>query len=102
MTVDYEQKGEIIKVRMTGELDEHTAGHVRSSLDNLIETKRFRCLVLDFGDVGFMDSTGVGIVLGRYKKLKKTGQSLLIKNPNSQVRKVFKSCGLLEIIETEN
>lgn len=100
MTVDYEQNGEVIKVRLTGELDEHTANLVRSSLDNLIDTKRFRYLLLDFNGVSFMDSTGVGIVLGRYKKLKKAGQGLIIKNPNSQVKKVFKSCGLLEIIET--
>ncbi|MDD4840012.1 MAG: anti-sigma factor antagonist [Clostridia bacterium] len=101
MTVDYEQLGDVLYARLSGELDEHTASSVRASLDNLIEVKHFRCLVLDFKDVDFMDSTGVGMVLGRFKKLKKSGKSLLLKRPNSQVLKVFKSCGLLEILETE-
>jgi stage II sporulation protein AA (anti-sigma F factor antagonist) len=99
MALEYVQTGDILYANLSGELDEYTAADVRQSLDSLISSKRFRCLVLDFRNVAFMDSTGVGIVLGRYKKLKKNGQALLIKNPNSQVYKVFKTCGLQDILD---
>lgn len=99
MAVEFEQIGDILYARLSGELDEFNADNIRNSLDSLINMKRFKCMVLDFKLVSFMDSTGVGLILGRYNKLKKNGQSLLIKHPSNQVFKVFKTCGLQEIMD---
>lgn len=91
--------GDGICAQLSGELDEYSAEYVRISLDELLQdlsgTKK---LILDFSDVSFMDSTGIGMLLGRYNKFSKCDVDLFIKNPTSYVNRIFEMTGIYQII----
>ena len=83
---------------LSGELDHHSAGDFKQQLDDVIRDIGDSDLVLDLKNLTFMDSSGLGVLLGRYKKLKSRGGSMYLKNPNSQVEKVFNVSGIYNII----
>src|SRR5574344_1466956 len=80
---------------LSGELDEHSAQSVRISLDELFDTNQF---IIDLSELDFMDSTGIGVLLGRYKKLKAKNTPIFICNPSMHAEKIFKMTGLYEIM----
>ena len=88
-----------LKISLDGELDERSARETREYLDRNIKENRFDRLILDFGEVKFMDSTGIGVLLGRYKQLKNEGQELCVTRVNDQIDKVFRISGLYQIIK---
>ena len=88
MSVKITQNGEVVTAYLEGEIDHHSAGELRREID---------CptmLVLDFKDVTFMDSSGIGLVMGRYKLLKPLGAELHVTNTSPQIGKVMKLAGL--------
>ena len=89
----------VIIVNLTGELDENSAAATRDFLDNRIRENRYDRMILDFSNVSFMDSTGIGVLLGRYKKLSDAGGELCVRNLNMQIDKVFRISGLYQIIK---
>ncbi len=91
--------GDGILAELSGELDEYSAEYVRISLDDLlIDLKDAKKLILDFSNVSFMDSTGIGMLLGRYNKFSKCDVGLFIKNPTSYVNRIFEMTGIYQII----
>ena len=92
------QKG-VMTISLIGELDEKSAHETREYLDNTINHYRFEKLVLDFAEVGFMDSTGIGVLLGRYKRIRSLGAELCVCGIKPQVDKVFRISGLYQIIK---
>ena len=85
-------------VVLRGELDEHSAQSVRISLDEMFEGEGFNQVIIDLSELDFMDSTGIGVMLGRYKKLKSKNKPIFICNPSTHAEKIFKMTGLYEII----
>lgn len=85
-------------IGLSGELDECTANYTRSAMDELIVDNSFKKLVVDMRGLEFMDSTGIGVLIGRYKKLKSKNILMYVVNPNSHIEKIFKMSGLYEII----
>lgn len=85
-------------VVLSGELDEYSATEVRLTLDELFEKEGFNQVIVDLSELEFMDSTGVGVMLGRYKKLKGKNVPIFICNPSSHAEKIFKMTGLYEIM----
>ncbi len=84
--------------KISGELDHHTAQAVRRKLDDAIEKEGVRDIVLDFKNLRFMDSSGIGVLLGRYKLLKKKGGKIYVKNISRQVDKIFTISGLYQVL----
>ena len=84
------------KIALTGELDHHTASEWRDKLDRQIGAKK-QDILLDFAGVTLMDSSGIGLVIGRYKKLKERGCTLYVTNLNKQIDRVFSLSGLYNI-----
>lgn len=91
--------GGVITVSLEGELDEKSARETREYLDQTIRERRFDSMILDFTKVPFMDSTGIGVLLGRYKRLKSEGIPLYVQGINQQIDKVFRVSGLYQIIK---
>ena len=60
----------VLYVVLEGELDEHNADYTRNTLDSLFDRLNFKQVIIDLNELGFMDSTGIGVMIGRYKKLK--------------------------------
>ena len=70
MSAKIEYKEKEIRVCLSGEIDHHSAALIRASIDDVIIQKHPALLTLDFSDVTFLDSSGIGLVMGRYKLLK--------------------------------
>ncbi len=100
MEIKYINKDDSILAELSGELDECSAEYVRISLDDLLKnlTSTKTKLVLDFSKVSFMDSTGIGVLLGRYNKFSKYDIGMYIKNPTSYVNRIFEMTGIYQII----
>ena len=94
MSVSIAVKGEVITAYLSGEIDHHTAREMRETIDKAIELNMPTLLVMDFSDIGFMDSSGIGLVMGRYRTLIKMGAALHISGASSQLCKVMKLAGL--------
>ena len=86
-------------ILLSGELDEYTAQSVRKNLDVLLDTQKgYVQIVMDLSELTFMDSTGVGVLIGRYKKLKTKNQQIYITNPSTHAEKIFLMSGLYQIM----
>ncbi len=92
-------KGDTITVYLSGELDHHSAESVRQELEGLISSPRVKNLVLDLSRLSFMDSSGIGVVLGRYKTLAKRGGTVAVREPTAHVNRIFSMSGLYQIVE---
>ena len=79
---------------LSGEIDHHNAPLLRAEIDNALERLRPEELVLDFGEVSFMDSSGIGLVIGRCKLMKDIGGRVMINNTSASIKKVMKLAGL--------
>ncbi len=88
----------VMYVVLDGELDEHTAKYTTAMLDRLFEQGDFRQIIIDLSELTFMDSTGIGVLIGRYKKMKKKGIGIFVTNPSYHAEKIFKLTGLYEIM----
>lgn len=99
MQVKLAEYADATVVRLDGELDEHTAAQVRQAVDMAIDMCRQKTFVFDFSKLAFMDSTGIGMLLGRYKKLKSRGIEAKIFSPNRQVDKILQTAGIYSIIK---
>ncbi|MGN1080967.1 MAG: anti-sigma factor antagonist [Acutalibacteraceae bacterium] len=94
-----EESEEVVTAYICGEIDHHIAKELRDEIDKSIETYRPELLILDFRDVTFMDSSGIGLVMGRYKKVREYGGKTEISNPSPQIAKVMKIAGLDRLAE---
>lgn len=86
-------------ILLSGELDEYTAPTVRKNLDAILDTQKgFVQIVMDLSELTFMDSTGVGVLIGRYKKMREYNKPIFITNPSRNAERIFKMAGLYEIM----
>lgn len=88
-----------VVVKLSGELDHYSAGAIRTELDELIADPRIKQLVLDLNDLCFMDSSGIGMLIGRYKVMSRKGGSVAVRRANPHVDRIFEMAGLYQIIE---
>lgn len=92
------QNGTAIVV-LSGEIDHHTAKNLRSELDKFVITMQPEVLAIDFSNITFMDSSGIGLIIGRYKLLKECGGQLEIHSPQPYIRRVLKLSGIERIVK---
>ena len=98
MQIISSMKNKTLYIKLSGELDEYSASHCKSKLDEAFENLGYNQIVIDLSDLTFMDSTGIGVLIGRYKKVKQNNKQIYIANPNKQIEKIFKMSGLYEIM----
>ena len=94
MSVDIHVKGDVTTAYLCGEIDHHTAASIRAAIDNAAEINMPSLLILDFTRVSFMDSSGIGLVMGRYRNLSRRGARLHITGTSPQIYKVMKLSGI--------
>ncbi len=87
-----------LTVALNGELDHFSAMNIRRELDELISDPGVRHLMLDMADLKFMDSSGIGVILGRYRILAARGGSVWVRNMNPQINRIFQLSGMAQII----
>lgn len=79
---------------LIGDIDHHTAKDMREEIDNCLERGRPKLLNLDFRDVSFMDSSGIGLVMGRYRLMQELDGEVRIYNVSSHIKRVMRLAGL--------
>ena len=98
----YVPRDKLLTLKISEEIDENCTDKLRRKIDNEITRFLPRKVIFDFSNVSFMDSAGIGMLLGRYKVIKMLGGNLELSNVNNQVRKVFEISGILKIIPIVN
>lgn len=101
MGVKIEGIGNTVTAYLEGEIDHHCAIDIREQIDSTIERLTPSVLYLDFGGVSFMDSSGIGLVMGRYRTMQLHGGKLVVTNINPHIKKIMRLAGLerLSVIE---
>lgn len=93
--------GQSLTVVIAGELDHCAAPQIRQMLDGLLEDPTVTQLTLDLENLSFMDSSGIGVLLGRLRQLQERGGTLSVKNMQPPVEKLFRLSGLHRVIGVE-
>jgi stage II sporulation protein AA (anti-sigma F factor antagonist) len=95
--VELEVAGEVLVARLFGEIDLRVADDLRRTLEQALDHFPVRHLVFDFEGVSFIDSTGLGVILGRYKRLANAGGRLGVTGLGLPVRRVLELSGILRV-----
>lgn len=88
-----------LMVRMPEEIDHHQSSYISENADKLIMGEKVNYVVFDFEDTKFMDSSGIGILMGRYKKIACFGGKVFAVNANTRIRHLLMMSGLHKIVE---
>ncbi|MBQ9080175.1 MAG: anti-sigma factor antagonist [Clostridia bacterium] len=95
---EYELCERELYVRLSGEVDHHSAVRLRQDVDALICETRPESMVLDLSEVGFMDSSGLGFIMGRYSLLRELGGTMVIADPSPATVRILELAGIKRII----
>ena len=101
MNTEFNEVDKLLYIQITEEIDHHTTEKLRRKMDYEITRFMPRKVVFDFSKVTFMDSAGIGLLIGRYKLAKMLGGSSKIINANQSVKKVLEMSGVVRIIELD-
>lgn len=100
MPVTLKSKKGVLTAFIKGEIDHHTAPAIRETIDDtFLSLENTELLVLDFGDVTFMDSSGVGLVMGRYRIASANGKKIRVDNLSDRDYKIMKMSGIEKLAE---
>ena len=95
---DSEFTGEALKIKLRGELDHHSAVAIRTQIDDMIRSKRPKSLNIDMSVIDFMDSSGLGLIMGRYAAMKDIGGELCVTDPSPRVQRIMSLAGMERMI----
>ena len=96
---EFELRGRTLFIRMHADLDHHYALQIREKADRLIEQEGIKNIIFDFTGVEFMDSSGIGMIMGRYKKVIFIGGKVGVMGVGKHVDRIFTYSGLYKIVE---
>ena len=99
MQVILKKNGRTLIAQLIGELDHHSAAEVRETLENAIKSKAIQNLIFDFSKLNFMDSSGIGVIIGRYKLIKALGGTVNVVCANRQMDRRMTMSGLKKLID---
>ncbi len=97
MPVTIKSSKDEVTAIIQGELDHHSAGEIRRSIDETVERLRPKLLKIDFSQVSFMDSSGIGLIMGRYNTMQIIGGKVEVKNPSPSIEKILKISGIQKL-----
>ena len=101
LNIELEIKVDVLCIRLGGELDHHTADELRGQVANAIEKNNIRHIVLNLEHLSFMDSSGLGVILGRYKQIKQVHGEMVVCAISPALQRIFDLSGLFKIIKME-
>lgn len=98
MQISLQIEGKTLIVALSGELDHHSAGSIRDVIEKNITKKEVRNLIFDFSKLTFMDSSGIGMIIGRYKLIRALGGQVFVVCKSDRVKKMMQMSGLTKLI----
>ncbi len=100
MHIRAKKKKDVLVVFLKGELDHHTASRVRQYIDDMLEDPTIKNIIIDMKELNFMDSSGIGVLIGRYKVVSKRGGNLGVVHIKPHIHRIFEVSGLYNILKT--
>lgn len=98
MNIEFIESGQALTIKLIGDLDHHGADENRNKIDEKIKDENINKIIIDFQKLDFIDSSGIGFVIGRYKIVRKRNGIIEIINANKKVRKILDMSGIGKII----
>ena len=95
----YEVQENCLTIFLPNELDHHNAEEIRRKADRLIEKHHIKCVIFDFTETNFMDSSGIGVIMGRYRMVHLLGGEVWAVNANERMKKILVMSGVTKIIQ---
>lgn len=99
--LDFESNGDTLVVFIKGEIDHYSAVWVRAEIDAKIAEIRPANTVFELSKIDFMDSSGIGLIMGRYARMQRLGGGVILRNPSDRVERICKLAGLERIVTIE-
>ena len=97
--LNFDFKDGTLYVSLVGEIDHHSAASTREAIDEKVLELCPKNLVLDLADAPFIDSSGLGLIMGRYQRMQELGGTLTVANPSAEHQKIFKAAGLNKLVK---
>jgi stage II sporulation protein AA (anti-sigma F factor antagonist) len=101
LAIDLNVKNDILCIKLSGELDHHTAEILRNKVSEKLDQDNILHIVLNLESLSFMDSSGLGVILGRYKQITKMGGQMIVCAISQDVKRLFEMSGMFKIIRLE-
>ena len=95
----YEVQENCLTIFLPGELDHHNAEEIRKRSDYLIDQNHIRYVIFDFTDTTFMDSSGIGVIMGRYKRIYMMGGEVCAVHTSERMKKILTMSGVTRIMQ---
>ena len=95
----YQVEENCLTIFLPGELDHHNAEEIRKGADKLIEENHIKCVIFDFQETNFMDSSGIGVIMGRYKMVYLLGGEVWAVHANERMKKILTMSGVTKLIQ---
>ena len=100
-TLDFTQEGDELTAFIKGEIDHYSAVWIRAEIDEKIAQVRPRVTILVLDGIDFMDSSGIGLIMGRYARMQRLGGILKLRDPSERVERICRLAGLERIVTIE-
>ena len=97
--MNYQVQENCLTIFLPKELDHHNAESIRKKSDRLIEKHHIKCVIFDFEETNFMDSSGIGVLMGRYRMVYLLGGEVWAINTNERMKKILTMSGVTQIIQ---
>jgi stage II sporulation protein AA (anti-sigma F factor antagonist) len=101
LQIELESNRKTLIVRLKGELDHHTAEAVKVRMEQAIVKDQLTHIILSLKDLNFMDSSGLGVILGRYKQINAKGGKMVVCDISPAVHRLFEMSGLFKILSIQ-
>lgn len=101
MKVEYQKEDKLLYLKITEEIDHHSCEKIKKRADYEIQIHIPKKVIFDFNNVNFMDSSGIGMIIGRYKLASMFGGKTSMINVKPAIKKVFEMSGILKLIPIE-
>mgnify|MGYP001866063148 CR=1 FL=1 len=98
-TVKYDKETECIMIYLPKEVDHHEVGDLKDKTEKILETEKVHYMVFDFSRTEFMDSSGIGAMMGRYKRIYRQGGEVLVCGLSDRIRRILKLSGIFRIVK---
>ena len=98
MLSEYTKENRELIISFSGEIDHHTCNRIKAKSDYDIQKYMPKKVIFDFKDVKFMDSSGIGMLIGRYKQILRIGGQAEMINASKDIKRIFEMSGIFKII----
>ena len=102
MQIEFEMTDDILIADLDGELDHHTSALIRDEIDKTVDAFHSKHLIFNFKKVSFMDSSGIGVIMGRYNKISELGGRLVITGCSEYIDRILDMAGIYTIADRIN